>query len=138
MHLRYPQCWRVLFLLLFFSNLPVSFLRCKAFCIVINFRDLVSICLRSFLVHFKHDPEYLTRGDCLSVSSFDPFPATEFRFENFSCSSDIFFRYFFIHLSLFDGVRYHVTQVLVIFLFSNRSDVFLTTTTTNNNNDFYF
>ena len=39
-------------------GLSMSSLGCKAFCIVINFLVLWSICLSSFLIHFKNDPEY--------------------------------------------------------------------------------
>ena len=34
-------------------------------------------------------------------------------------------QYFFFHFCLFDGVRFHYSQVLVVFLFSERSNSFL-------------
>ena len=43
-------------------SLPMSYLGCKALCIVINFLVLWSFCLSSSLVRFKNDPEYITRG----------------------------------------------------------------------------
>ena len=39
----------------------ISFLRCKAYCIVINFLIFWSICQSSFINHLKNCLEYLTR-----------------------------------------------------------------------------
>ena len=44
-------------------SLSMSSLRCKALCMVINFLVVWSICLS--LVHFKNNPEYLTRRTAL-------------------------------------------------------------------------
>ena len=45
----------------------------------------------------------------------------QFDFEQFSCSSEVFF---FFHLRLFNCVRFQYFQVFVGFLFSERSDFF--------------
>ena len=56
------QCWNVLFLPPYTYSLWTSSLGCYAFCMIISFLVLWSICLCSSLVHFKKSPEYLTRG----------------------------------------------------------------------------
>ena len=43
-------------------NLSTSSLGCNALCMVISFLVLWSLCLSSYLVHFKNGPEYLTRS----------------------------------------------------------------------------
>ena len=43
-------------------SLSISALGCKAWCIIINFLVLWSICLSSSLLHFKNGPKFLTRG----------------------------------------------------------------------------
>ena len=63
----YLQCRWVLYLLFFLDtySLFISSLGCKALCIVIRLLVLLSISWKFSLVHFKNDPEYLTR--CLSL-----------------------------------------------------------------------
>ena len=43
-------------------SLSMSSLGCNAFCMVISFLVLWSICLSSSLNHFKNGPKYLTKG----------------------------------------------------------------------------
>ena len=61
-HLHYPQSWQdPFFFLLLINSLSISSLGTKSLCTVINILFLWSICLSSFLVHFKDGPAYLTR-----------------------------------------------------------------------------
>ena len=53
-------------------------------------------------------------------------PATELGFEMSSRIFLILFSYFFFHFRLFNGVHFYYPQVLVILLFSERSNSFLT------------
>ena len=46
-------------------------------------------------------------------------------FFSFFFSSLVFFSIFFFHLRLFDGVHFHYFEVHLIFIFSKRSDTFL-------------
>ena len=75
------------------------------------------------LVHFKNGPEYLTRGTAQVFISLIRFLLQRL----FSRSFLVYLRYTFFsfNLGLFDGVRFQYFQVLVIFLFSKRSDSFL-------------
>ena len=139
MHLRNPQYWHALFLLLFLIHF--SDVRHRH-----HFPCPLFICLNFSLVHFKNDPEYLSKVYILlmrflqqslvsrsflvhlryfflifSFISLCPMVFTS-NILKFSCSSEVLFSYFFFHFCLFDDVRF---QVLVIFLFSKRSDAFL-------------
>ena len=51
--------------------------------------------------------------------------AAELGFKKFSDLSEVLFSYFFFHLHLFDGAHFQYFQVLVVFLFSNRSNISL-------------
>ena len=62
MYQRNPQYWQVLSPLFSWCLLFVSYLGCMALCIVMSFLVLWSICWSSSLVHFKNNPEDLTRG----------------------------------------------------------------------------
>ena len=59
-------------------SLSMSFLGCKVLCNVMSFLVLWFICWSSSLVHFKNDPEYLTRGmswhELLSLGRSSYFP----------------------------------------------------------------
>ena len=59
-------------------SLSTSSLGCYAFCIVINFLVLWSICLSSSLVDFKNGPE-----ESPGIYPFDKVPAIEFFLEFF-------------------------------------------------------
>ena len=52
LHLHNLQCWQILY------SMFISPFVCKALCIVINFLDPWSICLRSCFVNIKKGPEY--------------------------------------------------------------------------------
>ena len=91
-------------------------------CIVINCLIVWSICENFFHVHFNNGPEHLTEGDCLGINSFDEISAAELGFQKFS-PSELFFSKFF--LCLFDDVCFEYSQVLVIFLLSKGSNIFL-------------
>ena len=93
----------------------MSSLGCKALCIVISFLVLWSICPSSSLVYIK----YLTRG-----TTFGEIRTAELSFEKFSRLSTILVFFLFYHC-LFYTVRFQYSPVLVIFLFSKRSDIFL-------------
>ena len=73
------QCWQILFLFLTQSVNIIS--RCKALCIVISFLVLWSICLSSFLVHFKNGLEYLMREPAQVFIPFIRFLLYSFGFE---------------------------------------------------------
>ena len=66
-------------------SLSMLSLRCKVLCIVINFFVLWSICLSSFLVHFKNGPKYLIRGTAQILISLIRF-LLGFKFP---CSSEV-------------------------------------------------
>ena len=70
----------------------------KALCIVINFIVLGSVCLSFSFVHFKNGFHYLTSGVAqvfiLLIRFF----------------SEVLFLLFFLHLRLFDGVRFHLSK----------------------------
>ena len=51
-------------------------------------------------------------------------PVTQFGSKKLSRSSEIIFCYFSFHLRLFDDVHFHYSQVLVNFIFFERSDSF--------------
>ena len=59
----------------------------------------------------------------LGVHSFDEISAVELGFQNFIARQDVLFFDFSFHLRLFDGIRFYYSQVFVIFLFSERSDL---------------
>ena len=94
------------------SPLPPSFLGtyslstyslgCNALCMVISFRVLWSICLSSLQVHFKDDPEYLTRETAQVF-----IPLIRFLLYSFISSSFLvllkYSFFIFSHLLLFDG-----------------------------------
>ena len=126
LHIHYLQCWQILYFLRFLTtySLSTSSLGCKASCIVINFLVLLSICLSTSLVYFMNGPEYLTMNNS-GVHLFDKIFTAELGLQKFSRFFEILFSYFFFHHHLFDGVRFQYSQVLVVFLFSKRSDTFL-------------
>ena len=93
---------------------------CKTLCIIFDFCDLWSICLGSFLVHFKNCLVYLTRGTYLRVDSTDKISTTELGFEKYSRSFAVLFLTFSFNFFLFEYF-----QILEIFFFSKSSDVFL-------------
>ena len=97
----------------------------KFLCIVRNFLVIWSICLSSFLDPFKNGPEYHTSRDSQGVYFFDKISSAEIGFKKFSCSFEVLFGCFLVHLCLFDGVYYWYSQVLVIFLLSKSSDALL-------------
>ena len=84
-------------------SLSVLSLGCNAFCIIINFLVLRSICLTSSLVHFKNGPEYLTRGTAQVLL----LPSLVSR----GFLVLLRFSYLFFHLCLFEGIRLQYSQV---------------------------
>ena len=112
MHLYYLQCRRIPFHLFFLTH--VSCLGYKLLCII-NFLAFWSICLNSFLVHFKNGPEYLTSGTALVFIL-----VVELGFKKLSGSSERLFLNFFFLLRLFYEVRFQYSQLLVLVLFSKR------------------
>ena len=126
MHWRCLNCWQVLFLLLFLTQIICQrhFWDVIAYAWLLFVFVLWSICLSSSLVHFKNDPEYLTRW---IAQVFTPF--IRFQQYSFVLSSFLVLRYcflnFFFHLHLFDGVSFLYSQVFVRFLFLGRSNFFL-------------
>ena len=109
-------------------RLSILSLLCKVLCIVLNFviSFLVfwSICWSSFPHPFQECSRVSYKGDSPGVYPFDKLPSAELGFEKFSRSSEVLFSYFFFHFPVFDGVRFQFSQVLVIFLFSKRSDFY--------------
>ena len=105
-------------------SLSVSSLGCKAWCIVINFFVPWSLCWSSSLVHFKSDPEYLTRETVMLF-----IPLMRFLLCSLVSSSFLVLRgysfLFLFHHRIFGGVRFQYFQVFVRFLFSQRSDFLL-------------
>ena len=89
----------------------MSFLGCKAYCIVMSFLVLWSICWSSSLVHFKNSLEYLTNGT-----------AQEFihLIRYFTCclvssSLLVLLRYLFLflfYLHMFDVVYFQYSQIV--------------------------
>ena len=99
MRQRCLQCWQVLFLPLFFYTYSrsTSSLGCNSLYIVNRFLVLLSICLSSYLVHFRKGPEYLT-GDSAQVF----IPLIRFLLDSFIlCSFLVLLRYSFWILSFF-------------------------------------
>ena len=64
-------------------------------------------------------------GGLLLFYIFNDIPSADFGFEKFSRLSLIPFSNLFFNLCLFEGARSLYSQILVIFLFSERSDSFL-------------
>ena len=69
-------------------------------------------------VNFKNGSDYLTKR---TTQLFDEISATE----ELSQSSKVIVLKIFFHVRLVDGVCFQYSKVLVIFLFSQRSDFFL-------------
>ena len=90
---------------------------CKALSIVINFFILWSICLRSFLVHFKNGLEYLTRGTAHVFIQLMRVLLQSLVSRTFLIFCDTHFFFFFFYLLLFDDVRFQYFQIIIIFLF---------------------
>ena len=91
-----------------------SSLDCKALCNVLSFLVLYLICWRSSLVHFKHGPEYLTKGTALVL-----IPLMRFLLYSLVSNSFLLLRYSFLiffYLPFFDGVYFEYSKVLVSFL----------------------
>ena len=84
------QCWQVLFFSPFLIHIFRQHHLLDALCMVISFLVLWSICLSSFLVHFKKGPKYLTRG---TAQVFIPF--IRFLQDRFVSSSFLVLRYSF-------------------------------------------
>ena len=105
-------------------SLSTSSLGYKALCVVIRFLSLLSIYLSYFLVHFKNGPEYLTRDTDQAFIAFISFRLYSLVLSSFLVLLRYSFLIFFFHLSLFDGVCFHYSQVFVRFLFSERSNFF--------------
>ena len=100
-------------------SLSMSSLGRKDLCIVISFPVVFSICWNSFLVHFKNGSEYLTRETAMVSIPL-------MRFCCWAWFRDFFFSFsFFLHLYFFNGICFQYHQLLVIFLFFERSDSFL-------------
>ena len=102
------------------QSLSTSFVGCKTFMHRHEFSFLWSIF--SSLVHFKNGPKYLTRG---TAQVFIPL----MWFLLYSLVSSIFIRSleinFFFNFHLFDAIHSQYPNVLVSFLFSERSDFVL-------------
>ena len=102
-------------------SLSLSSLGCKAFCIVISFLVLRSICF-SYLVSFEDGPKYPRKGDSHVFIPFIMF----LLYSLVSSSFPILLRYsffiFLFHLRLFDGVRFQYYQIFIRFLFFERPD----------------
>ena len=88
MYQRYLQCWRIFPFLHFLTHTDCLCHLCKAFCIVISFLVLQSICWTSSLVHFKNSPEYLKRVNYSGVNPVTKIAAAELYFDKFSRSSE--------------------------------------------------
>ena len=116
----------VFFLLLFLWHITLSpsFLGCKVLCIVMYFLVLCSICWSSFLVHFKICPKYLTRGTAQVFTPLTRFLLYSLVSSSFLVLQKYSFLFFLFYLHLFDGICFWYSQVLVGFLFSERSDLF--------------
>ena len=87
---------------------------CKAVYIINEFLDLWSICLSSFLIHFKNGPEYLTRGT--SEVSLVKISAAEIVFQKISFSSEKRFSYLF-HFCLMLSASNKKLVILFFFKF---------------------
>ena len=70
-----------------------------------NFIVLGSICLISLLFILRMVQIFYELTTPVFIS-FDEMSATEFSFENLSCSEDVVFSYSFFHLRLFDVSRF--------------------------------
>ena len=93
MHQDYLQYWRVLFLLLFFTQSLYNFSQgCKALCIVMSFLVFWSICWSSFLMYLKNGHESLTRRTGQLFITLMGFFL--YSFEYFSRFSEILFFFF--------------------------------------------
>ena len=76
-------------------SLSTSYLGCKALFMVIIFLVVWSICLNSYLVHFKNSPEYLTEGTNQVFISLTRFLLLSFVTSNFL----VLLRYVFVIFS---------------------------------------
>ena len=99
-----------------------STLRCKALCIVISFLVLWSICWNSFLIHFKNDSVYFTRGTTQVIIPLIKFLLYRLVLISFLVLFRYSFLILFIHFRFFGGVRFQYYPVIVSFLFSECSD----------------
>ena len=125
-------------------RLCISSLECKAFCVVIIFLVFCSINLKflflgiskvSFLEIFQGNYQMDLmdlsnyRMDLMDLHrslSFEEISATKHPFKKFSRFFSGTFSYFFLRLNIFDGVHFQYSQVLIIFLFFEHSNTFLT------------
>ena len=101
MHRRYLQCWWFHTFFLFLTSIVyvVSWMLDHMYHHV--FFSLWTICLSSSHVHFMNGHEYLRR---MTAQVFDEIPTAELGFGKYSCSSEMLF--FFFHIHLFDNVRF--------------------------------
>ena len=97
MHLCNPQWWRFLYFLLFHHTYSLfmssmEWHRQTAWCIIINFLVLCSICLRSSLVHFNSSWSWVCyKANYQDIHTFDEISAVEVSFEKSSSSSAVLF-----------------------------------------------
>ena len=105
-------------------SLPMSSFRCKDICSVINFLDIGFIYMSSSFVYFKKCPKCLTRGTIQRFIPLMRFILQSLVLRSFLIRLKYSFVFFF-HLHLFEGICFQLSQVLVIFLFSNCFDSFL-------------
>ena len=95
-------------------TLSTSFLEGYALCSVISFLVLWSICLSSYLVHYKNGPEYLTRGTTQVFIPLIRFLLIQCFRVTFSSPEILFFNFFF-----------HLNLLLLLFTLESFSDQFL-------------
>ena len=82
-------------------------------------------CWSSFLVHFKHGLDYLSRRTTLVFIPLMRILQCSFVLSSFFVLLRYSFFLFFFHLLMFNGICFQYSQVLVGFHFSVRSDFFL-------------
>ena len=98
-------------------GLSLSSLKWKALCISINFLVPWCSCLSSLLLPFKMALSILRTEPPRCLTIWWDFCCRVWFQEVFLLIWDTFFSYFFIHLRLLDGFRFHFSQLFVIFLF---------------------
>ena len=100
-------------------------------CCNLSFFSLFMVVLNLYI--HKHNPQlkrailhfFVTyKEDCPAIYPFEEILTRELHFKMFSRSSKVTFSFFFL-ISIFYGVFFQYSQVLVIFLLSKHSNVFL-------------
>ena len=95
----------------------------KVLCIINNFLVLCTICLTSYLVHFKNGPEYLIMGNWSDIYTSEEISASEFGLGKFSCSFEVLLPYFFLFLWSTPSLLFLVSLKYSFLTFSCSSEI---------------